>query len=95
LSIADVPDEKDLETPLEVGSFAWGWMEPPLGEISFVLLCLQYARAQLENLGAKPYTQRYRAYRANRLIKEFPKYNKVVVASFSEGESFTPSPNHH
>ena len=49
----DVPDEKDLETPLEVGSWAWNWMEPPLGQISFFLLCMQYARAQLENLGAK------------------------------------------
>lgn len=26
----DVPEAKDLETPLEVGSFAWNWMEPPL-----------------------------------------------------------------
>ena len=49
----DVPDDKDLETPLEVGSWAWNWMEPPLGQISFFLLCMQYARAQLENLGAK------------------------------------------
>lgn len=28
---SDVPDAKDLETPLEVGSWAWNWMEPPLG----------------------------------------------------------------
>lgn len=41
---ADVPEPKDLETPLEVGSWAWNWMEPPLGQISFVLLCMQYAR---------------------------------------------------
>ena len=41
---ADVPEPKDLETPLEVGSWAWNWMEPPLGQISFVLLCLQYTR---------------------------------------------------
>ena len=31
---ADVPEAKDLETPLEVGGFAWNWMEPPLGAIS-------------------------------------------------------------
>jgi hypothetical protein len=90
----DVPDDKDLETPLEVGSFAWGWMEPPLGEVSFVLLCLQYARAQLENLGAKPYTQRFRSNRAARLIAQFPKYNAGVVESFSEGDSFTPTTTH-
>ena len=53
---SDVPDAKDLETPLEVGSWAWNWMEPPLGQISFFLLCMQFSRSQLENLGAKPYT---------------------------------------
>ena len=41
---ADVPEPQDLETPLEVGSWAWNWMEPVLGHISFVLLCLQYSR---------------------------------------------------
>lgn len=41
---ADVPEPKDLETFLEVGSWAWNWMEPPLGQISFVLLCLQFTR---------------------------------------------------
>eukprot|EP01031_Cornospumella_fuschlensis_P035885 gene35885-43526_t len=69
---ADVPEEKDLETPLEVGGFAWNWMEPPLGTISFFLLCMQYARAQLENLGAKPFTMWFKHRRAERLIKEFP-----------------------
>jgi hypothetical protein len=41
---ADIPEPKDLETPLEVGSWAWNWMEPPLGQISFCLLCLQFTR---------------------------------------------------
>lgn len=40
----DIPEPRDLETKLEVGSWAWNWMEPPLGTMSFVLLCLQYAR---------------------------------------------------
>jgi len=31
----DVPPETDLETMLEVGSWTWNWMEPPLGQISF------------------------------------------------------------
>ena len=87
---SDVPEEKDLETPLEVGSWAWNWMEPPLGQISFFLLCMQYARAQLENLGAKPYTASYKARRAARLCKEFPTYDRSVLTSFSEGDSFTP-----
>jgi hypothetical protein len=37
-------EPKDLETWLEVGSWSWNWMEPPLGQISFFLLCLQYSR---------------------------------------------------
>ena len=32
---------------LEVGSWSWNWMEPPLGQLSFFLLCLQYSRAQV------------------------------------------------
>jgi len=39
-----VPEPEDLETFLEVGSWAWNWMEPPLGQISFFLLCLQFSR---------------------------------------------------
>jgi len=68
----DVPEAKDLETALEVGGFAWNWMEPPLGTISFFLLCMQYARSQMQNLGAKPYTKSMLHMRANRLCKEFP-----------------------
>lgn len=40
----DVPGKEDLETGLEVGSWAWNWMEPPLGTMSFALLCLQFSR---------------------------------------------------
>lgn len=87
---SDVPEAKDLETPLEVGSFAWNWMEPPLGTISFFLLCMQYARSQLENLGAKPYTHWFKARRAARVCREFPKYDANIIASFSEGDSLSP-----
>lgn len=40
----EVPGKEDLETHLEVGAWAWNWMEPPLGTFSFVLLCLQFSR---------------------------------------------------
>lgn len=39
-----VPDDHELETVLELGTWAWNWMEPPLGTISFLLLCLQFSR---------------------------------------------------
>ena len=56
---ADVPEAKDLETWLEVGGWAWNWMEPPLGQISFFLLCLQFTRSQMQNIRASlsPSTQ--------------------------------------
>lgn len=41
---ADIPPPEDRETWLEIGSWAWNWMEPPLGQISFFLLCLSFAR---------------------------------------------------
>ena len=89
---SDVPEAKDLETPLEVGSWAWNWMEPPLGQISFFLLCMQYARAQLENLGAKPYTAMFLQRRADRLVATFPKYNRKIVESWSTGDSLSGGP---
>ena len=52
----DVPQASDLDTMLEVGSWTWNWMEPPLGTISFFLLCLQFARDQKVNIGQKPWT---------------------------------------
>jgi hypothetical protein len=84
----DVPEAKDLETPLEVGAWAWNWMEPPLGQISFFLLCMQFARAQLQNLDMKPYTEYVRSSRAKRLCNAFPRYDADVVSAFSEGDSF-------
>ena len=41
---AEVPPPEDLETMFQIGSWSWNWMEPPLGQISFFLLCLQFAR---------------------------------------------------
>lgn len=40
----EVPEPADLESIMEVGSWTWNWMEPPLGTLSFVLLCLQFSR---------------------------------------------------
>jgi hypothetical protein len=84
---SDVPEAKDLETPLEVGSWAWNWMEPPLGQVSFFLLCMQFARAQLQNLDKKPYTEYIKATRARRLCQAYPKYSPSIVTAFSKGDS--------
>lgn len=87
---SDVPEDKDLETPLEVSSWAWNWMEPSMGAASFTLLCMQYARNQLQNLDAKPYTQMMLHRRANRVIAQYPQYNAQVIREFSEGDSLSP-----
>ena len=79
----DVPPPEDLETWLEVGSWSWNWMEPPLGQLSFFLLCLQYARTQLDNIGVRPYNGWLRRKRAKRLQRLYPMYDKKIVEDFS------------
>ena len=79
---ADVPEDRDLETPLEVSIWSWQWMEPVIVQVSFFLLCMQYSRAQLKNLGARRYTQRFRHKRAARLVREYPQYNNNIVSSY-------------
>lgn len=59
-------------------------MEPMLGQVSFFLLCLQYARAQLDNLGIKPYTSRVKRIRAERLAEAFPQYDPRALFAYSE-----------
>ena len=78
----DVEDAKNLETWLEVGSWSWNWMEPPLGQASFFLLCLQYSRDQMKNIGMKTYTERVKDKRGAKLVEKFPQYNGIVVAEF-------------
>jgi hypothetical protein len=80
----EVPESADLETVLEVGSWTWQWMEPPLGQLSFFLLTMQYARSQIQNMGMKPYTSRMKHWRAQRLAKAFPQYDEHVLMSYSE-----------
>lgn len=79
----DIPEPKDLETWLEVGAFSWNWMEPILGQVSFVLLCLQFARAQFLNLGLRPYGKLVRDLRVKRLIKHFPQYDPRILSNYS------------
>ena len=52
----EVPPDEDLETWLEVGSWTWGWMEPPIGQLSFLLLTIQFAMSELDHLNSKSYS---------------------------------------
>lgn len=80
----EVPGAEDLETSLEVGSWAWNWMEPPLGTLSFALVALQFSRAQMDNLGIRPYTRALKKRRGRALANAFPNYNSKVIMHFSE-----------
>eukprot|EP00566_Odontella_aurita_P016223 CAMPEP_0113548008 /NCGR_PEP_ID=MMETSP0015_2-20120614/12663_1 /TAXON_ID=2838 /ORGANISM="Odontella" /LENGTH=275 /DNA_ID=CAMNT_0000448607 /DNA_START=129 /DNA_END=959 /DNA_ORIENTATION=+ /assembly_acc=CAM_ASM_000160 len=80
---ADVPEAKDIETWLEVGSWSWAWMEPLIGQASFFLLTMQFARAQIQNIGVMPYSDYIRDMRARRLVKLYPNYNPAFVTAFS------------
>jgi len=82
----DVPEAVDLETFLEVGSWTWNWMEPPFGTLSFMLLCIQFTRSQIQNLGIRPYTEMIIEMRAERLAKQFPQYDQSVLVLYSESE---------
>eukprot|EP01062_Namystynia_karyoxenos_P024521 TRINITY_DN19571_c0_g1_i1.p2 TRINITY_DN19571_c0_g1~~TRINITY_DN19571_c0_g1_i1.p2 ORF type:complete len:288 (+),score=99.30 TRINITY_DN19571_c0_g1_i1:101-865(+) len=82
----DVPEPEDLETWLEVGSWSWNWMEPPLGQISFMLLCLAYARSHYGALGYAPYNRFVRNHRTNKFLDKYPRYNQNIVREWVQHE---------
>mmetsp|Transcript_29458 Transcript_29458/g.68382 ORF Transcript_29458/g.68382 Transcript_29458/m.68382 type:complete len:264 (-) Transcript_29458:120-911(-) len=87
---ADVADPEDLETWLEVGAWTWNWMEPPLGQLSFFILCLDFARAQLNNLGLKPYVEKMVAARGSKLASAYPKYHNKILTDFATCNGLKP-----
>jgi len=86
----DEPEKADLESVWEVGSWAWNWMEPSLGTASFVLLALQFMRAQALNMDVRPYTEWVREQRAARLVKLYPQYDVDALEDFARSASLKP-----
>jgi len=84
----DVPAASDLDTMLEVGTWTWNWMEPPLGTISFFLLCLQYARDQKVNIGYKPWTVYWKERQGAKLAAAYPQYHKQIVRDYGQATCF-------
>lgn len=80
---AEMPPLEDLETYLEVGSASWGWMEPVLGQVSFFLLTMQFARSQMQNLGIRPYYNWQKERRAQRLVNMYPKYDPEFLSNYA------------
>lgn len=84
---AEEAGEGETDTWLEVGSWTWNWMEPPLGELSFFLLTMQYARSQMMNLGWKPYGHWIQASRARKLVSKFPNYDERLVTQWAAADA--------
>lgn len=80
-----LPDEglEALDTIWGVGTWTWNWMEPPLGTASFLLLGLQLARAHMQKMNWKPYTEWVLNRRADRLAGLYPQYERQIVRDFS------------
>ena len=78
-------------SPPQVGSWTWGWMEPPLGQISFFILCMQFTRDRMQNIGWQPYTESIKNYRADKLIGLYPQYHHRIMREYSLGDWFDPT----
>ena len=84
-----VPPASDLDTMLEVGIWTWNWMEPPLGTISFFLLCIQFARDQKVNIrGGKPWTTYWKEKQGDKLAAAYPQYHKPIVRDYGQETCF-------
>jgi hypothetical protein len=71
-------------TLLQVGSWTWGWMEPLMGTLSFVLLCFQFSRSCMWKLNMRPYTELMQRQRANRLASHYPQYDVGIVRNWAK-----------
>lgn len=58
-------------------------MEPVLGQVSFFLLAMQFARSQLQNLGMRPYHDMQKQRRAAYLVRMYPKYDAQFLMNYS------------
>ena len=85
---ADPPAVGEAETCLEVGSWAWAWMEPTTGALSFFLLCLQFARDQRQTIGGTSQSERLQEYQGERLISKYPQYDSRILQAYGAARAF-------
>ena len=93
----DVPEPADLETWLEVGTWAWNWMEPALGQLSFFILCVQLSKNYMQSIGMTPYIDYLLKSRATSLKEMYPQYHASIVNDFAIGQWYdhsSPSDEH-
>jgi len=80
---ADPPERGDADTWLEVGAWSWNWMEPPLGTISFFLLCIQFAREQRMSIGGQAMAEVMQQNQADHLRERFPRYAGAALQRYA------------
>ena len=67
-----------------MGSWAWNWMEPPLGTLSFTVLCIQYAAEQRKHIGLKTAEERICERMGEKIVARYPAYNASIVRAYAE-----------
>lgn len=58
-------------------------------------MTIPQSRAQMDNLGIKPYTTRVKRWRANRLAQAYPRYDARVLMLYSETSKMVPGADDH
>ena len=82
LVTAAPPEIGDADTCLEVGMWAWAWMEPSTGALSFFLLCMQFAREQSIAIGGDSFHGRLAEWQGKRLAAAYPEYDYKIVHAY-------------
>ena len=89
----DLPDPATLDTMWKVGAWTWTWMEPAIGTASFVLLALQLVRSHMQKIDLKPYRGLVSSWRADRLHRSFPQYEREIVRDYAKSDLWARDTN--
>ena len=89
----DLPDPATLATMWKVGAWTWTWMEPAIGTASFVLLALQLVRSHMQKIDLKPYRGLVSSWRADRLHRSFPQYEREIVRDYAKSDLWARDTN--
>lgn len=89
----DLPDPATLDTMWKVGAWTWTWMEPAIGTASFVLLALQLVRSHMQKIDLKPYRGLVSSWRADRLHRSFPRYEREIVRDYAKSDLWARDTN--
>jgi hypothetical protein len=79
----DIPSEEALQTTLEVGAWSWTWMEPIMGQLSFFILCLQFAY-EYNYIGLHHFHHTSKVRMAKTIAQQFPQYNEAILVNFCQ-----------